>query len=208
MEDDDLIDLAYFRSAVDDPRHQPDPYVLAELSSSLHGFARGAREAGIDDDFIRSVRQSILDGFKRLDALPRDDPFWDRTNRRPTFHKLYAFCINRLAGDSLDDRALWTLAAVAVVSVQNFDPALWLPFAELGGLEPSWPISAALYVDLVCGTDSVTILASLLVDNGLCERARPTMARLAQSDRHHIRSWASRVGDRCQIGGVSKAEAF
>jgi hypothetical protein len=198
-ERDAPTNLSGFRSSVDDPRHRPDPYVLAKLSHELGEFARLAGEAGIDKDFIRRIRWAVYDGFQRLDALPRDDPFWEGTNRRPTFHKLPDLCDKLLGMNPGDERALWTKAAAYVVSFWNFDPALWLPFVAAGGLDASLPINAALYVDYSCGTDSVHQLVTLLDRTGLCPSALPILERLARSNDQFIKDWATKAGEGCQI---------
>jgi hypothetical protein len=198
MERDDPIDLSDFPSSADDPRHRSDPYVLARLHHQLDEFAREAGRVQIDQDFIRRIRRAVLDGFQRLDALSRDDPFWEGTNRRPTFYKLPAFSLKCLHDNPGDARVLWTIAAVYVVNWSNFEPRFWTPFIPAGGLDASWPIYAALYVDSCCGTDSVNALVSLLQESGLRDQAQRVLERLARSDDQFIRQWAGGVAEQLQ----------
>src|SRR5271166_5537485 len=133
MENGDPYDLADFHSSVDEPLHRPDPYVLARLSRQLDGFTQAARQEEVDLEFILRLRRGVLDGFQRLDALPRDDPFWDRTNHRPTLGKAFEFSRKLHAVDPGDVRALWTLAGVSLLTWQNFEPGLWSWFVQAGG---------------------------------------------------------------------------
>ena len=196
MEWDDPIDLFHFRSSVDDPHHRPDPYALRELWQCLDSFVRKARQLGIDDDFIRRIRQAILDGFRRLDALPRDDPFWEGTNRRPTLVKFPRFCTKLLEDDPRDYGALWTLAADAIVSYQGVNPRFWLSFIPAGGLDPCWPIYAAVYVPNF-EIDRVKEFVSVLDEAGLRDAAQPILGQLALSGCSFVREWATSVSAAC-----------
>jgi hypothetical protein len=196
MEYGDPFDLARFDSCVDELRYRPDPYVLTALSKDLDRFAWDAREFGNEEDFICRVRHGVLDGFQRLDALPRDHPFWDGTNRRPTFGKLFDFAKWLLQENATDVRAMWTLAGASVVDWRDFDPGLWLLFVKAGGLNPSWPINAAIHGHPL---DSLNIekLVLLVQDSGLCEAAAPILRRLACSGREAVWRWAIRVWTSC-----------
>jgi hypothetical protein len=44
------------------------------------------------------MQESFVEAFRLLDALPRAHPFWDRTNRRPTQHRLSSFCQGAIGG--------------------------------------------------------------------------------------------------------------
>ncbi len=179
---DDAINLSDFHSAVDDPRLRRDPYALTELSRELEEFARLAEEAQISANFIRRIRSAVYDGFRRLDNLPRDDPFWEGTNRRPTFYKLPRFCAKLLEMDHRDSSALWTRAACDLLSWQNSDPKLWRQLVKVDGLDASWPIHAALFGHVYWASDNVGDLESLLGDAGLCDSAQTALEWLRQPD--------------------------
>ena len=51
--------------------------------------------------------KKLCNQFRNREA--RDDAFWHRSNRRPTYDKLREFCIKLVNDDPLDDRALWLL---------------------------------------------------------------------------------------------------
>jgi hypothetical protein len=190
------IDFSAFRSSVDDPRLRPDPYVLRELSRKLEGFANLAESAQIPANFSGRIRAAIYDGFRRLDSLPRDDPFWQGTNRRPTLSKLPDFCAKLLERDPGDARALWTMAADELITWVGFNPNTWRRLIALEGLDASWPIYAALFF---WGLGSLNGLVPLLDSAGLCKSAKPTLEHLVRSGAHFTREWAMRVGAGCGI---------
>src|SRR5262249_44877804 len=70
--------LLHVRSTSDVVRYQPDPYHLKQLVTDLKNFRERASGAQVPHAFIRLVVQAIVDGFRRLDALPREHPFWDQ----------------------------------------------------------------------------------------------------------------------------------
>lgn len=192
---DQLINLSDFRSAVTDPRHRPDPVALAALANELNGFIRQAREAGIGEEFIERATRAVLDGYQRLDALPRNNPFWEGSNRRPTWYKLPALCTMLLEVDPGDGRAVSTLAATHIVSFLGFNAALWLPLVRHLGLDPSWPIHASLYLNAYCGPDSVPSLVFLLDVAAIREAAVPIFGEFARSGHRFASAWALRVLD-------------
>ncbi len=200
MEWDDPINLSDFLSSVDDPRLRPDPYALTVLSREIEEFTRLAEDAQINANFTRRIRSAVCCGLRRLDCLPRDDPFWEGTNRRPTFFKLPRFCAKLLEMDHRDSCALWTRAACDLLSWQNSDPKLWRQLVEVDRLDASWPIHAALFGYVCWAADTVGDLVSLLDEAGLCDSARPTLEQLGQSDKQSVRKWTIRVAKGCQIG--------
>src|SRR5262249_53691822 len=88
MGNDELEGLLDFRWTSGIGRDQPDPYALKQIVDALQGFRHLASGAQLPDDLIRLIEQWFVDGFRRLDALPREDPFWLKTNRRPTLGKV------------------------------------------------------------------------------------------------------------------------
>src|SRR5438045_511955 len=82
----DLSPLLDFRSVQPEPRFRPDPYHLNEVAQQLRALEDVSY---LDTDFIDRILQTVIVAFYRLDAVPREEPFWDNTNRRPTFSKLH-----------------------------------------------------------------------------------------------------------------------
>ncbi|BCJ48297.1 hypothetical protein GCM10010168_26570 [Actinoplanes ianthinogenes] len=66
------------------------------------------------DGFVDRANRSMITLFDRLDALPRSDAFWARTNYRATWYKLGEFARQCLARDPGDDVARWTLIAMSM----------------------------------------------------------------------------------------------
>src|SRR5262245_55311327 len=84
--------LLHFKSTSNVIHFQPDPYHLKDIVADLKVFREVASRNKVPDDLAHLVVKAIVDGLHRLDALPREEPFWDDTNRRPTLGKLREFC--------------------------------------------------------------------------------------------------------------------
>src|SRR4051812_48583609 len=143
MESNIWEDLADFRSSCDDPRHWPDPYVLRQLAGAIEGIDQSGREFRFDPRFIWDMQACYLEGFRRLDALPRDDPFWEGTNRRPTLGKMRAFCV-KAHRDNPGDLQTLRILAVVLMMTGLFDHEVWKRLLLAGEVEPTWVVHAAL----------------------------------------------------------------
>jgi hypothetical protein len=140
-----MSELAGFRSTVPDPRHQPDPVVLRGIVASLRAVWDEAPSFGVADDFLRRMTGDFIECLRRLDGLPRDDPFWEGTNRRPTQYKMIDFCRKAIRDDPEEEGdAYRMLAAVEVLSGHYFDPLAWGRLLTEGLSNASWPVYAAL----------------------------------------------------------------
>jgi hypothetical protein len=193
--DERLEDLLHFRSASDIAQYQPDPHVLKWMVEDLKCFQQRAIRYHVPDDFISLVVQGIVDGFRRLDALPREHPFWDRSNRRPTLGKLIDFSHHLLRDNPLDVSALHTAIAREILICQNFRPRYWMHLLVLGRLDISWPIYAAL----LSGPDDFQAhnLTRFLKAEGLCDQAITTLRELMQYEYRGISEWARGIVDAC-----------
>ncbi|MEV0567478.1 hypothetical protein [Dactylosporangium sp. NPDC050588] len=70
-----------------------------------------ARAGGVfeDDALIARVNGALRGMWSRLDAVPRDDPFWSRTNHRTTWFKVHDHaraCLDRDPSDAVARLAL------------------------------------------------------------------------------------------------------
>src|SRR5262245_47153596 len=63
--------------------------------------------------YVEKAARVIFQSCRRLNQLPRSDPFWENTNLRPTVYKVPEFCQRLLAEDPGDTLALWTLASLS-----------------------------------------------------------------------------------------------
>ncbi|GAA2898588.1 hypothetical protein Acy02nite_84570 [Actinoplanes cyaneus] len=61
------------------------------------------------DELIARVNRAMRAMWSRLDSLPCTDPFWSRTNRRPTWYKVQQLADDCLAQDMSDEVARWAL---------------------------------------------------------------------------------------------------
>jgi hypothetical protein len=187
--------LLDFRSASDVVTYQPDPCHLREFVADLEGFRQGATRKQVPRDLICLVVQAIIDGFRRLDALPREHPFWNQTNRRPTRGKLREFCDHLLRENPGDVSALRTGVALEIFTFQNFDPNYWMQLHSLGQLRVSWPIWATV----LSGTDAFQSrnLLWFLKVTGLCTEAETTLGELMRSQDPTTSQWAKGIMDGC-----------
>lgn len=75
--------------------------------------------------FLSTTLGVLLGELRRLNSLPRSDPFWHNTNRRPTLFKLGDFAGYVQRTNPGDAQSLLTQAVMSLVSVTWFDPSLW-----------------------------------------------------------------------------------
>jgi hypothetical protein len=96
-------------------------------------------------DFLSTALESIFASLQRLNRLPRTDPFWHNTNRRPTVYKLHEFCQLVLQKDPNDALALWTVMAMSIFAGADSSYSReWRRLNELGRLETGQVVCAAL----------------------------------------------------------------
>lgn len=159
--------------------------------------------------FCAKASESIFECLRRLNRLPRTDPFWTHTNRRPTLYKLDDYCRFVLENAPHDTLALWTMAALAVSKgVEGFGSEQWKALHALDYLDVTWPICAALLQGGPAGISDVA-LASLLRDIGAIETARPLLQQYVDSSVQNIGSWAVRVLDALHCDGrIEYARTF
>ena len=184
--------LAGFRSSASDPRHRPDPYILRQLAGMIEGISQLGLEFRLDPRFIREMQALYLEGFRRLDALPRDDPFWEGTNRRPTLGKMRGFCAKAHRDDPGDLDALRILAAVLMMQ-GSFDYRVWKRLLSAGQVEPAWSVYAALLSGYLGGGDTVSGLLVLLKEVGLCGAVRSALDDLHRIGNPVTSAWAGEV---------------
>lgn len=203
--DEPGLAFAGFRSVSQQPRLQPDPYVLATMDKEIDTFQTEAINLGVGRDFVASMAIHCIQAFTRLDALPRDDPFWNGTNRRPTQYKLYDFCQKDLADNPDDIDTVWRRAAVEIVLGYSYDPATWEKLINAGQVDAGWLLYAALWGECGGSYDTVDRAVASLKKLGLSESVRPTLERLIGSGIEHVSKWAGRVKDGCDIGQTGSA---
>jgi hypothetical protein len=185
-------ELMGFTSTETDPRLQPDPVVLAWIADDLRVFWRRFATWGISDHVARTITTRFIECLRGLDALPREDPFWNGTNRRPTRGRMGEFCVRLLGDDPADPDALTMAAAYHIVVAQSFSLPIWRGIREAGVWEASWSVYAALD-GYDGGYDTVADLVKFLREQGSSEPALLALDRLMQSEIPWVVKWAERV---------------
>lgn len=143
--------------------------------------------------FVEKVLDSIGDALCRLNALPRDDPFWEGRNPRPTLYKLRDFNAHVLRSNPDDVRALWTQAALYVFhGSTNFGQKQWRRLHYVGQFDVRWPILAALATELNADPTS-TEIAELLDRLEVVDDARAFLATFDACGDAGIVAWRDAV---------------
>jgi len=145
------------------------------------------------DRLLRKVGECIFESLQRLNTLPRTDPFWRNTNKRPTIFKLSEFGRDLLKLNADDRQALWLKASLAVFyGAHDFGSENWKRLRELGDFDVSWAVLAGLWneVNLGFGPGGT---ASLLLEMEATEEARPLLELCAGSKSVFISEWAQGV---------------
>jgi hypothetical protein len=116
--------------------------------ASLRAFAALPSGAA----FLAKVREVLHDALRRLDAVSRDDPFWEGRNLRPTLYKLRDYNARIISKNPDDAEALWTQAALYILhGSTNFGQKQWRRLHYVGRFDVAWPILAALVTELNAG---------------------------------------------------------
>ncbi len=189
--------LLDFQSAESTPLWRPDPGHLQDMAEQ---FRSAFSAAHLDQDFAGRLREAILGGLSRLDALPRDDPFWDGTNRRPTISKIRELAEQVLQRGSKEEWACWAWAATELLWCCNdFGLAGWRGLHELGRLEGAWPVLAAFHVWANSGYDTAPLLADFLHETGVGVQARNALEAIEVRQGEGVTGWARVVAFACPV---------
>lgn len=196
MDRDPLDELSQLRSASANVRHQPDPVVVSALVASIRSIRKEAQALGIADAFLDRITDDLIVCFRKLDTLPRDDPFWEGTNRRPTENKLGSFSKEAIGRSPEDPLAYRMRAAVQVLVGNYFDPEIWMWLCSRERVDVSWPVYAGL-IGVVGGYDTAPEVVRFLRQAGLCDEARTTLNDLMRSSHTWVGDWAKQVATGC-----------
>jgi hypothetical protein len=144
---------------------------------------------------------AILAGLSRMNSLPRNHPFWQNTNFRPTIYKLPGFCRMQLMRAPHDPEVLWAAAIIPVWFGRNdFGQASWLDLSRQPGFDVRWPIYAALTTHLTAQFTEEQV-SHFLRDAGLTLEAIPILRRIAAESDGTSVPWANRVLQLLEAGG-------
>jgi hypothetical protein len=189
--------LLNFRSSESSPRLRPDPYHLRGAADQIRSAFANRH---LDKGFATRLKTALVDGLYHLDALPRADPFWEGTNRRPTLGKLFDFAEYVLGRSPGEAWALWALAAVRLLYCCNdFGLDAWRRMHPLGALDASWPVYGALLVRFDSGFETAPALIHFLNETGRCAEARNALERLEGGGDEGLTDWVKRIRKGCPV---------
>ena len=164
---------------------QPD--VQTDNDNLAEAFRLGCKQ------LLRRTGECIFESLQRLNQLPRTDPFWRNTNKRPTIFKLDQFGRRELDIKPDDRQALWMLAALDVFHGSNsFGRAYWMRLQKLGDFDITWALLAGLWAEVNFGIGS-SEMAKLLIEMESVGEARPLLELFAESRSEQITVWAEAV---------------
>jgi hypothetical protein len=189
--------LLNFRSQADSPRFRPDPPELRELAQRLRvDFST----PHLGEDFSGHLREAIVGGLYRLDAVPRDDPFWNGPNRRPTLGNLFVFAHYSLQHHRPREQwAWWVLAAMSVLwRANDFGLPSWEGLRALGRLDFRWPVYAAFHVRASSSYDPAPALIRFLNESRNCLAARTALESL-EGQGPRAADWAKSIARACPV---------
>lgn len=195
--------FADFRSSSDCPRLQPDPVVLRQLDRIVETFTNEAADLRFSEGFVGVMTDHFAEAFRRLDAIDRDDPLWEGTNRRPTLHKLHLVYGAALRADPVDRVALWLKVAIQTVGCSYFDPDPWERLVSACRVDPTWIVNSALLAECVGSYDTVIPLAKLARRVPSCHRIMESLGAIIDGEQEqpnrmthsweYALSWVRRV---------------
>jgi hypothetical protein len=125
-------------------------------------------EPPMDPGLAERAEYYIPRGLTLLDAMPRDHPFWDKTNNKATEWKAGLWFGQGLEAHPDDAEARWILAALCL---KRCSPGLEALLAPLVLDDPSnlrWLVGATVWVAYVSGADYTAALRrelTMLNDN-------------------------------------------
>jgi hypothetical protein len=193
LEEDTAISrLLGFRSAVDDPRLRPDPVVLAGMGEDFRSLYRRFADLGIPGSVAGVFAARLLDCLREVDAQPREDPFWEGTNRRPTLWRMASWAHHRVAAEPADPAALTMAAACEAVYRHEFWLPTWVALVGSGVWDASYAVYAALN-GYDGGYDTEADLAEFLKGTAAPGPALSALDHLKQSPASWVAEWAERV---------------
>ena len=155
----------------------------------LEGALADLHTLGVDRFIVRAT-ESILSSLRRLNNLPRSDPFWLNTNNRPTIFKLCEFCKRILRTDPGDKLALWTLGSLQVFfGSDDFGQHYWKDLYAAGDFDMCLAVFASLLSELNVGAMEKA-LSKLLTETDSIKEVTPLLERLRGSSSRRIAEWA------------------
>lgn len=132
--------------------------------------------------FVASARTTLFDSLRLLNLLPRNDPFWQNTNLRPTISKLTDYGERVMTQEPNDVSSLLTRAILDVAHVGEFEPRRWVQLYLLGAVDLEFVTFAAMLLE-VAGSPNADQSGSFIVST-----------RTTSESEAHLRSIRGRGG--------------
>jgi len=136
---------------------------------------------------------AIFAGLNRMNRLPRNHPFWQNTNCRPTIYKLGEFCYIIRTEAPRDIDALWAAAILPVWFGRNdFGQEAWLELSRLPEFDLRYPLNAALTTHLNANSTEEQTYTFLREANAIGDTI-PILRRLSVESAGLAAVWAHQV---------------
>jgi len=119
--------------------------------------------AWVDQGWVEKIDFYIRRALKLLGEVPRDNPFWDKTNKRPTIYKANLWFTQVLEANPDDSEARWVLASLAVADCQYGTEALLAPLVRHDPTNLRWLVGASVWILRLSGLDQADSLRKELV---------------------------------------------
>jgi hypothetical protein len=115
-------------------------------------------EPPIDPGLAERAEYYIRRGLKLLDAIPRDHPFWEKTNNKATDDKTELWFGQVLEANPDDAEARWILASLGLPGCVHGLEALMAPLVLQDPPNLRWLVGATVWVGYLSGTDYTAAL--------------------------------------------------
>jgi hypothetical protein len=112
----------------------------------------------IDPGLAERAEYYFRRGLRLLDAVPRDHPFWDKTNNRATRWKAAEWFRQVLEANPDDVEARWILAALGLLHCASYLEALIAPLVLNDPSNLRWLVGATVCVECLSGADYTAAL--------------------------------------------------
>ena len=137
------------------------------------------------------VKNTLLESLKRLNQLPRTNPFWKNTNLRPTIPKLGVYCSDVLTQHPDDVLALLTQAVLGVAHAR-FETQCWVRLFKLQAVGTETVAFAAMLVE-VEGTPSIAEFAVFLSETNTADDLKQTIRVAIANGGNFLAGWGRSV---------------
>jgi hypothetical protein len=112
----------------------------------------------IDPGLAERAEYYTRRGLKLLDAIPRDHPFWDKTNNKATDYKADLWFRQVLETNPDDAEARWIVAAIGLNWCGTRLEALLAPLVLEDPPNLRWLVGATVWVGYLSGADYTAAL--------------------------------------------------